>query len=481
VKALSAVDFDVQSGEVHALAGENGAGKSTLMHLLAGVQQPDCGTIEIEGHGQVQISDERQAQQLGVSIVYQERSLFPLLSVAENLFVNNQPATLGVVNRDRLLANARELLAQVNLAIDPRTAVGLLSPAEQQMVEIAKALSLHARIFIFDEPTAALTFAETSTLFHVIRQLTASGAGVIYISHRLEEIFEIANRVSVLKDGCLQWTSNVSETNTGELVSKMVGRKPLYERVARAKVREADPKLEVIGLSDTKLKGISFRAFSGEILGFSGLAGAGRTELALAILGVRPIVSGSIRIDGKAAVIKSAQDAMSAGIGYLPEDRKELGLFLDMNIAENIAAADLGAFGGWQINSETVKETATRFMRKLRISATGIAKSVRKLSGGNQQKVLLSRWLLRDPDILIVDEPTRGIDIGAKAEIYDLLRGVAQEGKAVIVISSELPEVLAISDRIIVMREGRIVAELMADEATEEVIMSYAAVEEATV
>ena len=476
VKALSNVNFEVRAGEIHALCGENGAGKSTLMHLLAGVHQPDSGSIEIEGQGAVRISDERHAQRLGIAIVYQERSLFDLLSLAENLFVNKQPLRAGGwIDRRALRTKARLMLAEVNLDFDPDLPAGRLSPAEQQMLEIAKALSIDSRIFILDEPTAALTLAETEALFHLIRKLQQRGVGIVYISHRLEEIFQIANRVSVLKDGVMQGTWNVNEVTLEQLVTRMVGRERLHEHVKRTVPAHATPKLQVRGIRDAKLQSVSFDAYAGEILGFAGLAGAGRTELALAVFGARRITEGEVLVDGKRVRITSPADAIAAGIGYLPEDRKEQGIFFEMNIGENIAAARLDQFGGWQVKEKLVFAMAAAFMQKLRIAATGPEKPAGKLSGGNQQKVLLSRWLLRDPAILIIDEPTRGIDVGAKAEIYSVLRALADQGKAVIVISSDLPEILAISDRILVMRQGTIVAEMPAGHATEESIMQYAA------
>lgn len=476
MKALSNVNFDVLPGEVHALCGENGAGKSTLMHLLAGVYQPDSGSIAIDGAGVVKIADENHAQRLGIAIVYQERSLFGLLNLAENLFVNRQPVSSGGwIDRKALFARAKTLLAEVNLNFEPDTPTGHLSPAQQQMLEIAKALSIDSRIFILDEPTAALTLAETDTLFTLIRKLQQRGVGIVYISHRLDEIFQIANRVSVLKDGVMQGTWNTAEVTLEQLVASMVGRERLYEHFERTLPGSVNPTLEVRGMCDARLKDVSFKAYAGEILGLAGLAGAGRSELALAIFGARPVTAGEVLVDGRPIRITSPVEAMSAGIGYLPEDRKEQGLFPEMNIAENIAAACLDRFGGWLVKDNSVSSAAAKSMQRLCIAATGPEKRVSTLSGGNQQKVLLSRWLLRDPSILIVDEPTRGIDVGAKAEIYRTLRTLANEGKTVIVISSDLPEILAIADRILVMREGAVAAEMLAGQATEERIVRYAA------
>ena len=476
--ALRDIDFDLQAGEVHAVAGENGAGKSTLMHLLAGVHRPDAGSIELDGYGAVQIADEGRAQRLGIAIVYQERSLFNLLSVAENLFVNHPPVnSFGVVNRRRLYQEAGELLKRVELNVDPRLPLERLSPAEQQMVEIAKALSFQSRVFILDEPTAALTVPETRTLFRIIGQLKQRGVGIVYISHRLEEIFEIADRVSILKDGAMQGTWKSADVTPEMLIAKMVGRERLEVLPGqRTAVPGGVPKLAIRNICDRKLKGVSFEVSGGEILGMAGLAGAGRTETAMAIFGCRPLQAGEVQVDGQPLVLRSPHGPMAAGIGYLPEDRKELGLFLRMSIAENIAAARLDYFGSWRLSSSRMEAAARGFVDKLRIATAGVSAPVGSLSGGNQQKVLLARWLLRDPQVLIVDEPTRGVDVGAKAEIHRILRELAGRGSAIIVISSELPEILAVSDRVLVMREGKVAAILDKAAASEETILRFAAI-----
>jgi ribose transport system ATP-binding protein len=486
VHALRGVGLDVRRGEVHALVGENGAGKSTLMHILAGVQKPDAGEIFFKGRP-VKIADENHAQRLGIGIVFQERSLFGMLSVAENVFAHRLPVNRwGVIDRRRLYAQTRDALVRLGLEkIDPCAPVDQLSPSAKQMVEIAKALARTAQLMIFDEPTAALTEIETRALFHIIAQLKSQGVGVIYISHRLREIFEIADRVTVLRDGEIRGTLPVSESSVDDLVSRMVGR----EIHSRADEPDSADKsriaLAVRGLSNSRLTGdvrvrlhdISFQVHAGEILGFAGLAGAGRTELALAIFGASPRDSGEILVEGKPINARSPQDAIAAGIGYVSEDRKEAGLFLEMSIAENIAAAQLDHFGAWWMNMGRLNTVARDYLHRLRIAAPGVKKIVRELSGGNQQKVVLSKWLLRDPKVVIMDEPTRGIDVGAKAEVHDLLRELARRGKAVIVISSDLAEVLAVADRILVMRAGRISGELSRHEATEERIMRCASLE----
>jgi len=472
----------VRRGEVHALVGENGAGKSTLMHILAGVHVPDEGEIVFQGR-QVHIADEHQAQQIGIGIVYQERSLFGLLSVAENIFAGGLPANRwGVIDRAQLADRTQAFLAQVGLNVDPTTPVDDLSPAQQQMVEIAKALALEARLLIFDEPTAALTGVETKALWRIITEVRQRGAGVVYISHRLHEIFEIADRVTVLRDGEHQGTMPVSETSLDDLVTRMVGREvpqpPHLQDAGTGRVR-----LEVRHLSSrrltndsrTRLSDINISARAGEIVGLAGLAGAGRTELALAIFGAGPRDSGDILVDGRRVHVRSPREAIAAGIGYVPEDRRQAALFLDMSIADNIAAARLGYFGSWWQRRAQLDAVAAGYRNRLKIAAPDVRTTVEQLSGGNQQKVVLSKWLLLNSKVLIVDEPTRGIDVGAKAEVHQLLRELARQGAAIIAISSDLPEVLAISDRIVVMREGRINGELTRRDASQEAIMRYAA------
>jgi ABC-type sugar transport system ATPase subunit len=484
VHALRGIDFDVHRGEVHALVGENGAGKSTLMHILAGVCQPDAGAIEFDGVSNIVLANEHKAQALGIAIVFQERSLFSELSIAENIFVARQHTNrLGHIKSKALASAAARWLDQVGLNFDPRTLVKELAPAQQQMVEIAKALSLEAKVIIFDEPTAALTDSETQALFRLIADLKSRGVGIIYISHRLEEIFQIADRVTVLKDGALQGTMTLAQTNTEDLISRMVGREMALHQRHTDSVPESNPiMLEVRNLSDASelggsrpfLSGISFKVRASEMVVFAGLAGAGRTELAMSLFGARPRASGEIVTGGRLADIRSPQHAIAAGIGYAHEDRKEAGLFLEMTVAQNIVAACLDQFGSWWFNDRAGFRVAEDYRQRLRIVTPDVAQNVRNLSGGNQQKVVLAKWLLVNPKILIVDEPTRGIDVGAKAEVHRLLHEVARRGTAVIIISSDLPEVLAIADRIIVMREGRIAGEFDGATATEETVMRLA-------
>jgi ribose transport system ATP-binding protein len=484
VHALRGVSFSVLRGEVHALLGENGAGKTTLMHVLAGVYPPDKGRIDFDGHHAVAIAGEHQAQQLGIGIVYQERSLFSHLTVAENIHAGRLPSNrCGVIDRTTLLERSRRALAQLGEEIDPKTLVSRLSPAQQQMVEIAKALVIDAKLLIFDEPTAALTEPETVSLFRVIRQLKESGTGIVYISHRLEEIFQIADRVTVLRDGLGRGTFEIGETNPKELVARMVGRALLEHDFSQSPARsDSRVVLEVRGLSSsgidaagTPLKDIGFSLRSGEILALAGLAGAGRTELALSLFGARPFQTGEVLIDGRRVQCRTPQEAITAGLGYAPEDRKEAGLFLEMSVANNIVAARLSHFGAWRMDDRQRDRVVGDFAQKLRIAAPSVSAAVGTLSGGNQQKVMLARWLLLNPAVLIVDEPTRGIDVAAKAEVHTLIHQLARHGTGVMVISSDLPEVLVLADRILVMRQGRICGELSRQEASEEKIMHYAA------
>ena len=477
VHALRGVSLDVRKGEVHAVVGENGAGKSTLMHILAGVVQPDEGIVDFDAQTNVVISHELVAQRLGIAIVFQERSLFSDLTVAENIFAARQPVNRwGKIDQRMLFEDTRKLLARVELALEADVQVNELSPAQQQMVEIAKALSLNAKLIIFDEPTAALTDTETRALFEVIQQLKARGVGIIYISHRLEEVFKIADRVTILRDGEGQGTFAVKDTNPDHLISRMVGRELVRCRVGGEHGCSRSIVFEVRGLSDARLQNISFIAQAGEVLAFAGLAGAGRTELALCLFGARKYHTGEIRVEGRAVEIRSPRDAIRAGVGYLPEDRKEAGLFLEMSVAENVAAARLEEFGGFWMDEVREVRVAEKFRSQLRIASHDVRQHVQTLSGGNQQKVVLAKWLLVNPKVLIVDEPTRGIDVGAKAEVHRLLRELAAKGTAVIVISSDLPEVLAVADRILVMREGRLTGELSYEEATEEKIMRHASI-----
>ncbi len=459
VHALRSVQFDLGAGEVHALMGENGAGKSTLMKVMSGIYQPDGGTIAIAGE-QVMINGPRAAQNLGIGIIHQELALMNDLTVAQNIFIGREPRLrFGRLDEAALNAQADAIFAKMNVKIDARAEVRTLSVAKQQMVEIAKALSFKSRILIMDEPTAALNDAETNELFTIIRQLRAEGVGIVYISHKMDEIKRISDRVTVMRDGSYVGTVAAAETPISTIISMMVGRELEAVHVDIPDLSAAPMALEVKGLTRGRLvRNVSFSLKQGEILGFAGLMGAGRTEVARAIFGADPREAGEIIVHGKPVQIASPKDAVAAGIGYLSEDRKHFGLALGLDLRDNIAMASLPRFGNAMgiLDDAALAKVADEYIQTLAIRTPSARQEVRLLSGGNQQKVVIAKWLLRNCDILIFDEPTRGIDVGAKAEIYRLLQSLAAEGKAVIVISAELPEVLRLSHRIAVMCEGRL-------------------------
>ncbi|SDK90974.1 monosaccharide ABC transporter ATP-binding protein, CUT2 family [Glycomyces sambucus] len=478
VQALSGVHLELRAGEVHAVVGENGAGKSTLMKLLAGIHQKDAGEIRIDGRP-VEIDGPRTAQELGISIIHQEFSLMPDLTIAENIYIGREPRTgFGLLVDDRRLNRlAADLFARLGIELDPRTPVGDLLVAQQQVVEIAKALSFDARILIMDEPTAALTESETANLFRLIRDLRDAGTGVIYISHRLGELKEISDRITVLRDGEYVDTLATADAELPHVISLMVGRHLTTEPRPARGAAAGPVVLEVRGLG-TKglLDDVGFELREGEILGFAGLVGAGRTETARILCGADRADRGTILLRGRQVRIKSPADAARLRIGYLSEDRKRFGLMLDQDVGFNILASSLGdhanALG--LVKDAPARRTAERYAASLNIRTTSLKREVRTLSGGNQQKVILARWLARDCDVLIFDEPTRGIDVGAKEEIYALLDRLAGEGKSIIMISSELPEVLRMADRVVVMCEGRVTGVLDAAEADQRTVMDYA-------
>jgi ribose transport system ATP-binding protein len=459
VHALRSVSFDLVKGEVHALMGENGAGKSTLMKVMSGIYRPDGGTIVVEGKT-VTIHGPRAAQDLGIGIIHQELALMNDLTVAQNIFIGREPRLrFGRLDEVALNAQAEAIFATMKVRIDPRAEVRSLSVAKQQMVEIAKALSFKSRILIMDEPTAALNDVETNELFTIIRQLRGEGVGVVYISHKMDEIKRISDRVTVMRDGAYVGTVAAKDTPIATIISMMVGRDLEQVHVEIPDLSAAPMALEVKGLNRGRLvRDVSFSLKQGEILGFAGLMGAGRTEVARAIFGADPRESGEILVHGKPVQIASPKDAVGAGIGYLSEDRKHFGLALGLDLRDNISMASLPRFGNrfGVIDDTALAKVANDYIKTLAIRTPSARQEVRLLSGGNQQKVVIAKWLLRNCDILIFDEPTRGIDVGAKAEIYRLLQSLAAEGKAVIVISAELPEVLRLSHRIAVMCEGRL-------------------------
>jgi ribose transport system ATP-binding protein len=482
VHALRDCRFDLRRGEVHALVGENGAGKSTLMKILAGVYRMDAGRVRVKG-AEVDIPTPKAAQLLGISIIHQELSLMPNLTAAQNIFIGREPrgALPFLLDERALNRNARALFDQLHLKLDPQTKVANLAVAQQQMVEIAKALSYKAEVVIMDEPTAALTETEIDELFRIIRKLRETGVGVVHISHRLEELKRISDRVTVMRDGQYIATVETKDAPIEQIIRMMVGR-TIFEEAPE--VHQADPSvvLDVHDLSRGRaVQHVSFNLHRGEILGFAGLVGAGRTEVARAVFGADRADSAEIRVHGRPAHIKSPGDAVRRGIGYLSEDRKRYGLALSMDVETNIVLATLRkfahAFG--RIDAGRTRSTALQRVKGLAIKTPSIRQKVRNLSGGNQQKVVIAKWLTADTDILIFDEPTRGIDVGAKSEIYHLLNELAKQGKAIIMISSELPEILRMSHRIVVMCEGRITGELAGAGATQEQIMTYATMREA--
>lgn len=480
VHALDGCRFDLRAGEVHALCGENGAGKSTLMKVLAGIYPKDAGRILLK-EVEVDIPTPRAARDLGISIIHQELSLMRHLTVAQNIFIGREPRTgpLGVMLDERSInRQTQDLLDRLNIRLQARTRVGDLTVAAQQMVEIARALSLNTEVLIMDEPTATLTNAEIDALFQIIRQLREHGVGIVHISHRLEELRQIADRVTVMRDGRYVATVGAAETPIQQIISMMVGGRTLYEATPEIPQNETrDVVLEVRHLTSPPLvRDVSFELRRGEILGFAGLVGAGRTEVARAVFGADPVASGEVLLDGKKLTIHSPSDAVQHGIAYLSEDRKRYGLALDLDVETNTVLAAFAKFLGplgWVL-PERVRATALARVGELAIRTPSTRQKVKNLSGGNQQKVVLSKWLTADARVFIFDEPTRGIDVGAKSEIYRLLNDLAAQGKAIIMISSDLPEVLRMSHRILVMCEGRITGELKAGEATQEAIMQYA-------
>jgi ABC-type sugar transport system ATPase subunit len=474
-RAVDGVSLEVRRGEVHALVGENGAGKSTLMHLVAGVHQPDSGSIELDGVAITGLG-ERGAAEAGIAMVFQERSLVGSLSVAENVYAGRQPVNaLGIIRLEPMVEGTRRILAELAVDIDPFTPVAELSPGQQQMVEIAKGLSHELKVIILDEPTSSLTIKEGRQLFDVIRRLAQRGVAVIYVSHRMAEIFEISDRVTVLKDGRVTGVRDTAVVTHGELISLMVGRELSFEPDARRAGEGSPVALEVCDLAADPVTSASFALRYGEILCLAGLLGAGRTELCEAIFGARPIRSGTIRLDGREFRPRSPQDSMAAGISMLPEDRKEVGLFMDFTITANVVAANLPAYSqGGFLAEGRMREVSRHYVDALRVATPSLDRDVRSLSGGNQQKVLLAKWLARKPRILIVDEPTRGVDVGSKADIYRILRDLAASGMALLVVSSDLPEVLALAHRIVVMSDRRTAGEIDAAAATEIAILELA-------
>lgn len=477
VKALKGVDFDLRAGEVHALMGENGAGKSTLMKVLTGIHDANEGTIHYNGK-QVAYSKPKEAMEDGIVIVHQELNMMNHLTVAQNIFIGREEFRHNwLIDDGTSIKKAKKLFDLLKLDINPTEKVGNLTVGKQQMVEIAKALSMDAKVIVFDEPTAALTESEINELFVIIDDLRAKGVGIIYISHRMDEIARITDRVTVMRDGEYVGTVNTKETTKDEIIAMMVGR-TIYEdpKAASAVADDAPVVLEVKNLNaGSSVKDVSFQLRKGEILGFSGLMGAGRTEVARLLFGADKKESGTIFVNGKEVTINSPQDAIREGIGYLSEDRKRFGCIVDMTIADNTVMTNLDHYiKGFLIDDREIVRVSDKFVDSLKTKTPSSKQLVRNLSGGNQQKVVIAKWLEQNSDILIFDEPTRGIDVGAKSEIYTLMNDLVAQGKSIIMISSELTEILRMSDRIVVMCEGRKTGELDISQATQERILALA-------
>lgn len=477
VRALHNVHLEVRRGEVHALLGENGAGKSTLMKILSGAYSRDAGEIYWEGRPIV-IRHPREAQDLGIGIIYQEFNLVPQLSIAENVWIGREHfrnRALQLIDWPEMHRRTQELLDELHLTLDPRQPVAGLGVAQQQMVEIAKALSLNARLLIMDEPTSALTDTEINQLFALIRRLKARGVSVVFISHHLDEVFEICDRGTVLRDGEYIATVELSQVREEDIIRLMVGR-TLDQQYPKLPTQRGAEALRVSGLTrDGVLHDVSFTAYTGEILGIAGLVGAGRTELVRAVFGADPINAGQIFVFGQELAVKSPQVAIRAGVGLLPEDRKQQGLVLMLSVLHNMSMASLDRLTSrLLLRLKDEQQQAGDFIERLRIATPGFKQQVQYLSGGNQQKVVLAKWLASQSKVLIFDEPTRGIDVGAKVEVYNLMNSLVQNGAAVIMVSSEMPELLGMSDRILVMRKGRVAAEFARHEATQEKILAAA-------
>lgn len=477
VKALENINLSLHKGEVLALLGENGAGKSTLMKILSGVYQKDEGKVFIEG-SEVEIKTVKDAENLGISIIHQELSVLPNLTVAENLFLGNEIIDKATKRLDKKAMNnaCREYLKQIGCNVEPDEYVRNISVGEMQMLEIVKAISKNSNVIVMDEPTTALTEAETNNLFKVVKMLKSKSIGIIYISHRLDEIFAICDRINVLRDGKYVGEVEVNDVSKDDLITMMVGRKmeeqyPYEEPInIRTILKLKDVCLEGI------LEAINLEIRAGEILGMSGLMGAGRTEVAKVIFGEYKKTSGIIEMDGKEVNINCPKDAINRGIAYLSENRKEEGLILPLSVRENMTLPSLDKFENkvFRINKKDEKSTVNEYIKKLLIKTPNQEQLIKNLSGGNQQKVIIAKWLIESPKVLIIDEPTKGIDVGAKKEIYDVLNSLKAEGKAIVMISSDMPEVLGISDRVVVMHEGKITGELTREEATQENIMKLA-------
>ena len=480
VHALNGVNFDLRAGEVHALMGENGAGKSTLIKVLCGIHKRDGGSVELFGR-EVNFNNIAESQAAGISVIHQELNMMGHLTVAQNMFIGREFKSGVFINDKKMEEEAQTLFDKMGVKINPSTKLGDLTVGKQQMVEIAKAVSRECKLLVLDEPTAALTLPEVEELFKIMNDLRDKGIGMIYISHRMDEINRISDRVTVMRDGEYVGTVNTNEVTKDDIVKMMVGRVIMGDQKAASVVpADAPVILEVQNLNAGKeVKNVSFQLRRGEILGFAGLMGAGRTEVARALYGADPKQTGKIYLNGKPVNIKTPEQAVKNGICYLSEDRKRFGLMLDKSVTQNSAIASVDDYITMGIiNDSKMREVSAETNAKLRTKTPSMEQLLKNLSGGNQQKVIIARWLMKNCDIFIFDEPTRGIDVGAKSEIYHLMEELTQQGKSIIMISSELPEVLRMSDRIIVMCEGRKTGELDISEATQENIMQLATMRE---
>lgn len=474
IRALSDVDLEVHAGEVHAIVGENGAGKSTLMKILAGVYQPDEGTIDLSG-GRVRIGGQLDALKRGIGMVYQELNLVPDLTVAENITLGRTPSRVGIVDSGKQLAEARRVLDALDARIDPQQLVGSLTVSQQQIVEIAKVYSSGPQIIVLDEPTSSLSEHEARSLFGIVRRMRENGIAVIYISHRLREVLDLADRVTVLRDGRHIETRPIEGMTPADMIRSMVGR-DLADVFPKREVPIGETVLEARDLGRTgEFDDISLTARAGEIVGLAGLVGAGRTEVARALFGLDPLDAGEVLIDGAPVTVSTPQRAVRAGIAYVPEDRKRDGIAPQLSIRDNIVLSALPRLDrfGW-LTRRRENEVARQQVSALGVSPPIVERGVSTLSGGNQQKVVLAKWLAMEPRVLILDEPTRGVDVGAKADIHEIIGELAAQGVAIIMISSELPEILAVSDRVYVLHEGRLTAEFDRADATEQSVMQAA-------
>ncbi len=472
---LDGIDFAVMPGEIHALCGENGAGKSTCLGLLYGLHQPNGGDIALNGQA-VRIENPAHAQSLGIGCVFQELSLAGALSVAENIYAGRAPARAGLVQWRELRRLARDLLAEFDLEVDVSRPVDTLPISARQVVEIAKALSLNSKVLLMDEPTSALTPDEVDALFVVLRRLTQKGIGIVYVSHHMSEIFRIADRVTVLRDGRRISTLPASETSQEQVVAEMIGGAHPGD-VARANAAAGHTVLEVKDLTDAPVfSDVSFSVKAGEIVGLAGLMGARRSEIVRAIAGLNPGASGSVSLHGKPVAFKSLRDAMHAGVGFVPEERKTEGLFLDQSLSDNLVAASLGDHASLGVmRAGSIRTASHDAIQAFRVKASDIRENIGALSGGNQQKVMLAKWLKRSPDLLIIEEPTKGVDVGAKFQIHTELLRRAAEGMAIILVSSDFPELVSLCSRILVVHEGRIMGDVAAEDASEEMLLQLAA------